>query len=267
MIKSNHVNRRGFLSTLAATAVVLASLGATGKAQAADFNWRLQANLNAGEPGYEAVKTRFADLVEKMSGGRMKIQMFPVGALFPVKEGLEGVGDGITEMALLTGGYFGGKLGPIANLEMGVPGSLRTPLERHNFFYRAGFIDLAREAYAKYNVYYLGPQLSPGWDIMSKKPITGIEDFKGLKIRAFGIEAEWYEAMGASPVFLGGSEIYSALATGVVDAARWSSPTGNRDNSFHEVAKYYVNPSPMPVPNNFFAVNIDAWKSSMTTSR
>ncbi|MDW3116951.1 MAG: TRAP transporter substrate-binding protein DctP [Roseovarius pacificus] len=94
---------------------------------------------------------------------------------------------------------------------------------------------------------------------MSTKPITSQADFDGLKIRSFGLEADWYEKMGASPVFLGGGEIYTALATGVVDAARWASPAGNMNNSFHEVAKYYVQPSPMPVPNNFFAVNQAAW--------
>lgn len=139
------------------------------------------------------------------------------------------------------------------------PGSLRTPIERYNFFYKEGFIDLAREAYGKYGVYYLGPQLSPSWDIMSKKPITSMADFEGLKIRSFGIEAKWYEAMGAMPVFMGGGEIYTGLATGVIDAARWASPAGNMNNSFHEIAKYYVQPSPMPVPNNFFAVNQQAW--------
>ncbi len=221
--------------------------------------WRIQSNLNAGEPGYEAVRVEFVELAERMSGGRIRFQLHPVGALFPVEEGLEAIGNGLIDMALLTGGYYAGKLGPIANLEMGVPGSLHTPLERHNFFYRAGFLDLVREVYGKFGVYYLGPQLSPAWDMMSSKPITRMKDFEGLKIRAFGIEAEWYSKMGASPVFMDGGEIYTGLATGVVDAARWSSPSGNQTNSYHEVAKYYIQPSPMPVPNNFFAVNAEAW--------
>lgn len=261
-VQTKAPERRSFLRSMITGAVALGlGIGVSSEASAAEFTYRLQANLNAGEPGYEAVQTHFADLVKEMSGGRIEIQMFPVGALYPVAEGLEGVGNGITEMALLTGGYFGGKLGPIANLETGVPGSLHTPLERYNFFYQAGFIDLAREAYAKYNVYYLGPQLSPSWDIMSTKPITSMADFKGLKIRSYGIEADWFQAMGATPVFMGGGEIYSALATGVVDAARWASPTGNLNNSFQEVAKYYVKPSPMPVPNNFFAINMDSWNA------
>ncbi|MZR30039.1 TRAP transporter substrate-binding protein DctP [Sneathiella litorea] len=223
--------------------------------------WRIQSNLNAGEPGYIALEEKFAKLSEKMSGGDISFEIYPVGALFPIADGLEAVGAGLTEMAVLTGGYYSGKMGPIANLESGVPGSLRTPIERYNFFYKEGFIDIARKAYKPYGIFYLGPQLSPPWDIMSKKPITSMADFQGLKIRSFGLEAKWYESMGATPVFMGGGEIYTGLATGVLDAARWASPSGNLNNSYQEVAKYYVQPSPMPVPNNFFAVNEAAWSA------
>ncbi|MGB3719426.1 MAG: hypothetical protein DIU63_07065 [Proteobacteria bacterium] len=247
---------RGVASVIASGVMAIAAVGA---AQAADFNWRIQSNLNPGEPGYIALEEKFVKLAEEMSGGRIKFQVFPVGALFPVQEGLEAVGSGMVEMGVLTGGYFAGKIGPIANLENGVPGSLRTPIERYNFFYKFGFLDLVREAYAKHGVFYLGPQLSPPWDIVSKKPIRSAEDFKGLKIRSFGLEAKWYEKMGATPVFMGGGDIYTGLATGAIDAARWASPAGNKNNSYHEVAKYYVQPSPMPVPNNFFAVNMAAW--------
>ena len=246
---------------ISAICVGLSAVAISTSAFAADkIHWRLQSNLNAGEPGFVAVQEKFAKLATEMSGGRITFEVFPVGALFPVKDGLEAVASGVTEMALLTGGYYAGKIGPFANLESGVPGSLHSATERYAFFYKKGFIDLAREAYGKHGVYYLGPQLSSGWDIMSKKPLTSMADFKGLKIRAFGIEAKWYEKMGASPVFLGGGEIYTGLATGVIDAARWSSPAGNLNNAFQEVAKYYVQPSPMPAPNNFFAVNAAAWK-------
>ncbi|WP_026380811.1 TRAP transporter substrate-binding protein DctP [Afifella pfennigii] len=247
---------------LSSLALAVAAFAGLSSAQAQEeFRWRIQSNLNPGEPGYVALEEKFANLATKMSGGRITFEIFPVGALYSVKDGLEGVGSGVTEMAVLTGGYYAGKLGPIANLESGVPGSLRTPMERFNFFYKQGFIDIAREAYEPHGIYYLGPQLSPSWDIMSTKPITSMADFQGLKIRSFGLEAEWYEKMGASPVFMGGGEIYTGLATGVIEAARWASPAGNMNNSFHEVAKYYVEPSPMPVPNNFFAVNLQAWQA------
>ena len=244
---------------LLASGTALAMMVSVAQAPAAEFNWRMQSNLNAGEPGYESVRVYFVEAIERMTGGRMKIQLHPVGALFPIKEGLEAVGTGIVEIGMMTGGYFSGKLGPIATLESGVPGAERNAVERHAFFYRKGFLDVAREAYAKYNVFYLAPHLSPSWDIISKKPIRGAKDFDGLKIRSFGIEAKWYESMGASVVFLSGAEIYTALSTGVVDAVRWGSPANIYKLSLHEVSKYYILPSPMPAPNNNFLINTDAW--------
>ena len=245
-------------SIFAASAALLLAVSSF-CASAAEFNWRMQSNLNAGEPGYESVRIYFAEAIERMTGGRMKIQLHPVGALFPIKEGLEAVGNGIVEIGMMTGGYFSGKLGPIATLESGVPGAERSAIERHAFFYRKGFLDVAREAYDKYNIFYLAPHLSPSWDIISKKPITSAKDFDGLKIRSFGIEAKWYESMGASVVFLSGAEVYTALSTGVVDAVRWGSPANNLKLSLHEVGKYYIQPSPMPGPNNNFLINKDAW--------
>jgi TRAP-type mannitol/chloroaromatic compound transport system substrate-binding protein len=242
----------GFL----AAALAIPSIGHT-----AEFNWRLQSNLNAGTPGFESVRVAFVERLDRMSGGRMKVQMFPVGSLFPVKEGLEAVGSGVTEIGMMTGGYFTGKMGPIAVLESGVPGAERNSTERYAFFYHKGFIDLAREAYEKHNVFYLGPNLSTPWEIISKKPIRGMKDFDGLKIRCFGIEAQWYESMGASGVFLSGSEIYTALSTGVVDAVRWGSPQQNFKVGLHEVGKYYIQPAPMPAPNNNILINMDAWNT------
>jgi TRAP-type mannitol/chloroaromatic compound transport system substrate-binding protein len=159
----------------------------------------------------------------------------------------------------MTGGYFTGKLGPIATIESGLPGAERTAMERYAFFYDKGFIDIAREAYGKHNVYYLGPHLSPEWDIIAKKPIRSAADFKGLKIRSFGIEAKWYESMGASPVMLGGGELHTALSTGLVDAVRWGSPAVIQKIGLHEAGKFLVQPSPLPAPNNNFLINRDAW--------
>ena len=248
---------RWVLGTLALSVGVVGSIASGASAQ--EVKWRMQSNLGATEPGYESVRVSFVEALERMSNGRIKIQLHPVGALFPIQEGLEAVGAGVVEIAMMTGGYFTGKLGPIATLESGVPGAERTAMERYAFFYDKGFIDIAREAYAKHNVYYLAPHLSPEWDIISKKPLKSAADFKGLKIRSFGIEAKWFESMGASPVMLGGGELHTALSTGVVDAVRWGSPAVIQKLGLHEPGKFLIQPSPLPAPNNNFLINKDAW--------
>ncbi|GAB5467496.1 MAG: TRAP transporter substrate-binding protein DctP [Rhodospirillales bacterium] len=242
------------------TGLALAAALLPGLASAETFDWRIQSNLQAGEPGYVALE-RFAEIAEEMSNGQISFQIFAVDAIYPVADGLDAIGAGVIEAGVLTGAIYTGQVGPIGTLETGVPGSLRSAMERYNFFYRTGFLELVREAFAPFNVYYLAPQLSSGWDLISTVPINGPEDFEGLRVRAYGVEADWFTSMGASTLFFGGGEIYTNLATGVVDAARWASPAGNYNNSFHEVAKYYIRPSSIGAPNNFFAINMEAWES------
>lgn len=225
------------------------------------YTWNIQSNLSPGDTGYETLAANFIENVEKMSNGKLKLNLHPVNSLFPIKQGIEAVGSGAVQMAMLTGGYFQGKLGPISTIEAGLPGAERNFIERYNFFYEEGFLEFVRNIYKKHNIFYLAPHIGPSWDIMSKKPIRSLDDFKGLKIRAYGIEAEWFKKLGASTVFLPGSELYTALATGTVDAVRWANPTSNFQIGLHEIAKFYLQNSPMPAPNNFYAVNLQAWNS------
>ncbi|MCY4259460.1 MAG: TRAP transporter substrate-binding protein DctP, partial [Rhodobacteraceae bacterium] len=75
------------------------------------------------------------------------------------------------------------------------------------------------------------------------------------------VEAEWGQARGAGAVKLGASEIYTALATGHVDAVRWGDESQNLAQGLHEVARYYIKPAPMPAPNNHIIVNQAVWDS------
>ena len=78
------------------------AFSALAPASAQEVKWRMQSNLGTAEPGYESVRVSFVEALEKMSKGRIKIQLHPVGALFPVQEGLEAVGNGVVEIAMMT---------------------------------------------------------------------------------------------------------------------------------------------------------------------
>jgi len=87
-------------------------------------------------------------------------------------------------------------------------------------------------------------------------------DFKGLKIRTTpGLASMLFQKIGASPVPLPGGEIYTALDTGVVDAAEFVSLSENWDIGLHEVSKYVLFPSfHCPTAICDIGVNADAWK-------
>jgi TRAP-type mannitol/chloroaromatic compound transport system substrate-binding protein len=195
-----------------------------------------------------------------MSGGRMTVDVFPTGELYPTVEGLDAIAAGVTELAVMAA-YYVGKVGPASLFEGGVPGGDKTAVERFNFFYREGFLEVVRDMYSQHGVYYISPHLSSGWHLYSKFPVTGKESFEGKKIRVYGIEASWYQSMGASTVLLPGEELYTALATGVIDASRWGSPAATIGMGLHEQAPYVVFPASMPAPNNFYMVNPNSWNS------
>jgi TRAP-type mannitol/chloroaromatic compound transport system substrate-binding protein len=78
---------------------------------------------------------------------------------------------------------------------------------------------------------------------MSRNEIKRLDDFKGVKIRSFGLGAEVLKSKGASIVTIPGEEQYTALSTGVIDAANWGSPAGFLQYKLHEPAKFYLSPS------------------------
>lgn len=75
----------------------------------------------------------------------------------------------------------------------------------------------------------------------TKKPVSKIEDLKGLKIRCQegSIYLETMEAFGSSPVSIAFSELYSALQTGIVDGAE-QPLSGFYSNQYQEICKYYL---------------------------
>jgi len=96
---------------------------------------------------------------------------------------------------------------------------------------------------------------------MSKKPINTLEDFKGIKIRTpGGLTSMLFQKLGASPVPIPGGELYTALSTGVVDAAEFVTLAEDWDIGLHEVTKYVLYPSfHGPIAHCDFTINKNAW--------
>lgn len=225
-------------------------------AQAPKFKLKLQTHLIAGDT--KRVMTKLVENISTMSGGQIEITTFPVGALVPMKDVLEAVGKGTLDMALIAEGYWF-KIVPVTEIAQGLPFSFRDLEESKYFMFQKGFADLIREDYAKHNVYFIPYETYPV-GLMTKKPIRRVDDFKGMKLRAFGVMADWLTKMGASPVFIPGGELYTALATGVVEGAHWGDAGPMFIMKLHEVLKNYMKPEPVQGGWNNLIVNMDLWK-------
>ena len=259
--------RRGFVKAGAVATVGAASvLGApfVGNARAATTTtWKVQTSWPAGI-GLATFKA-WANTVKEKTGGELEIKPFAAKEVVGDFELLDGVKNGVLEAMNSFTLYWAGKMPATAFLSSYLMG-LRYPHEWDIFFYSKGGLKLARDLFAKQGLYYVnrihhGPNI-----IHSKKPIRGIADFKDLKLRVpGGMIAEGFAAVGAKTTLLPGSEVFSALEKGTVDAADYTGPAVNWDLGFQQVTKYIWTGPPglesiyQPVDLMDFVVRMDVW--------
>jgi TRAP-type mannitol/chloroaromatic compound transport system substrate-binding protein len=98
-----------------------------------------------------------------------------------------------------------------------------------------------------------------GW---FNKEITSMADLQGLKMRIPGLGGEVLKRAGGVPVALPGSEVFTALQTGVIDATEWVGPYNDLAMGLHTAARYYYYPGwHEPGATLEAIVNQDAWAS------
>ncbi|MCG8418600.1 MAG: TRAP transporter substrate-binding protein DctP [Proteobacteria bacterium] len=225
------------------------------------INWRVQTAWQPGTVGNEAF-LRFTKKIEAMTGGRFNIEPFQEGAIVGTFEMFDAVKNGVFQAMHGFPVYWAGKL-PVAVFMTSFP--LGPDEETHwEWFYGpGGGTELAREAYASQNLFWVGPiQHGPNL-IHSKVPIRSFEDFAGKKIRyPGGMVSEVFSAAGVSTVLLPGGEIYPALEKSVIDAADYVGAAINWNLGFAEVTKYIILPSlHQPVDLMELVVNMKQWQS------
>ncbi len=211
------------------------------------FTWKMQSTWTATDWHQENPRG-FVKKVETMSGGRLKIELLPSGAVVPQGELLDAVHKGILDACNSWPGYWYGKH-PAFTLWGSIPGG---PFGMNNedflgWLYLADGLKLYNELLQNEMKLDLicfpsfGETPEPlGW---FNKQIKSVADFKGLKFRAGGMSAEVFQAMGMSVVTLAGGEIVPALERGTIDAAEYSDPTSDSSVGFQDVRKFYHMPS------------------------
>ncbi len=235
---TNTASRRQFLRG-AAAAGGAAILGApyVGNAEAAKTTtWKIQTSWPGGI-GLEIFKDWCNGIVEK-TGGELAFKPFgakDVVGEFQLFDAVKnGVLDGMNPFTL----YWAGRM-PAAVFLSSYPLGLRNPHEWDVFYYSLGGLEIARELFAKFDMYYVGPVHHGPNIIHSKVPILSIDDFRGRKMRLpGGMVAEVFQAAGAKTTLLPGSEIFPALEKGTIDVADYVGPAINYALGFHQVTKY-----------------------------
>ena len=209
------------------------------------FKMRIQAAVPAASIYFELLK-KFGDRIDRMTAGRLKIEVLPDGAIVPAFEILDAVDKGVVEGGYAWTHYWSGKH-PAAGLfsnPMAGAGVGLDQLSHVAWLFEGGGYELYRKLYSdilKVNVEPLMIQpMGPdplGW---FKRPIKDTADFKKMKYRSPpGITGEIFKEMGVSAVAMPGGEIVPAAQRGVIDAAEWIGPADDMNLGLHTVWKFY----------------------------
>jgi len=255
--------KRFFLQAM----VAAVALGALGIAQAQTRTIKF-ANQNAkGHPIVLGME-RFAELVEKKTGGKLKVQVFPGGALGSDQANVSSLQGGTLEMAAMNSGIFASVVKEFAIYDF--PFLFGNPKEADAVVDGPFGRDLHRKLQDKGLVglgyYELGFRELTN----SKHPIRKVEDIAGLKIRVIPnpINVDWVKALGANPTPLPFPELYAALEQKAVDGQE--NPVATiKGAKLYEVQKYLTlsnhqyNPQSVVVSKKFWDTLSDAEKKAL----
>ncbi len=238
--QDKRLTRRSFLGKAAAGTAGAAVLGFPMISVAqSPISMRWQSTWPAKDIFHEYAQD-FAAKVNAMSGGRLKIEVLPAGAVVKAFDLLDAVSKGTLDGGHGVVAYWYGKNSAVALWGSG-PAYGMDPnmvLAWHNY---GGGKALLDEIYKSLNLdvqsFIYGPMPTQpfGW---FKKPITKVEDIKGMKFRTVGLAVDMYKDMGLAVNPLPGGEIVPALDRGLIDAAEFNNASSDRILGFPDVAKH-----------------------------
>ena len=224
---------------------LLASLGLTSQKSVAakkpEYSWKMVTTWPKNFPGLGTGAENLANLINKLSSGRIKITVYGAGELVPAFEIFDAVSRGIAELGHGSAYYWKGKNESLQFFST-VPFGL-TANEMNAWLYYGGGQELWQKVYSKFNLVPMaagntGIQMA-GW---FNKEINSLDDLKGLKMRIPGLGGEVLKRAGGTPVNLPGGELFTALKTGTIDATEWVNPYNDLAFGLHKAAKYYYYP-------------------------
>jgi TRAP-type mannitol/chloroaromatic compound transport system substrate-binding protein len=209
----------------------------------------------------------FAERVDKLTGGQLKIDALAGGQVVPPFEVLDATHKKVIDGAHSVTYYWIGK-SKTATLFASTPAGPfgMDTMDFMGWVYEGGGLDLWWEFYQKelklnviaFPILPSGPQAF-GW---FKRPIKNLADFKGMKCRQTGIVAEIFQRMGMQTVNMPGGEIIPSAQRGVIDCAEWVGGIEDLRLGLPQVYKYHYVPGmhESSIVGELL-INADVWKS------
>ena len=204
--------------------------------------WRMSTTWTPALDHLQGAAQRLAKVVDEMSGGRFRIEVFPGGQIMPPLGCFDAASQGTIE-AFMAAAYYWTAKEPAVEWFCTVPFGMN-PEGMAAWYHQGDGLKLWEETYAAFNLVprpatAAAPQMA-GW---FRKKINTIGDYKGLKMRiGTGLGGKVYVKAGGTAVLTPGAEIYAALERGVIDACEWIGPHDDMKLGLHNAARYYYYP-------------------------
>ena len=232
-------------SALALTATV---------ASAQTTNLRIQTHY-APETVSGKLAQQYVDDVVAMSNGEIQVEMFFSSSVVKSVETFDAAATGILDCDMTGGGYQTGK-NPAFQFVGDIMGGYDTPYQQLSWLYYGGGLEAAAPLYNKYGMELIGWWVYGQESFASSKPIAKVDDFKGWKFRSPpGMETKIFEKLGASPIVMDFTEIFTALETGIIDGADASGLANNVGLGLYDIVKYANFPGFHSMPSDHLACN------------
>ena len=237
-MSASKTTRRRSLLKGAAVAAGAMTAPMVAKAQTGPISMRWQSTWPSKDIFHEYALD-YAKKVNDMTGGDLKIEVLPAGAVVPAFGLLDAVSKGTLDGGHGVMVYHYGKQTALALWGSGPAYAMDANmlLAWHKF---GGGKELLAKLYASINANVVSLPYGPmptqplGW---FKKPVTKADDLKGVKFRTVGISIDVFTGLGAAVNALPGGEIVSAMDRGLLDAAEFNNASSDRILGFPDVSK------------------------------
>jgi len=242
----------------AAAIALTLSVAFTGLASA-QHKWKAQSLYGPNTVVYKNFE-KFAARVKEITKGAVDIETLPVATIVPQAEALDAVKAGLLDAASGTMAYQGGKEPAAAFWDL--TAGYDNPLHLLMWYRMGGGMEIMNKIASRWDAVFVGPVLLGLESIPSKKPIRNIADFKGVKMRSpDGIPAEIFAKLGASVSVMPGTEVYTALDTGKIEATDWGTLSVNDEAGYNRIAPYAIYPGIHSMNSTDFVVRRSKWNA------
>lgn len=236
------LTKREVLKSGLAAGATLAAPFVASPARAQVISLRLQGSLPSALSSQKAFE-QFGATVTQKSGGKLVVHTLPGGSGVNVTETIRAMQAGVVDGHHSSGSFLAG-MEPAFAVLGDTGASFDTIDHRDRWWSEGGGEVLAREFYSQYGVHFVAPVFWQSEHIPSRKPLNGVADLKGLKIRVPpGLISDVLGKAGASVVNIATGDTFTAFQSGVVDATDWAFPSMNVDAGMYRVATYSINAS------------------------